>query len=136
MPGLFRQTTIRTPSDSLDTFESVDEWDNLSDCTMKFLSVTALALLLCIAIADVAHNSSPTPFYLNTAASVDDRVADLLSRMTIQDKTSQLIQGDTSNWINMSTDAFNETGLAWNMATRRGTIYVDIMLHSNGLQRT
>jgi beta-glucosidase len=80
---------------------------------MMLLSVTASALLLCIPIADVAHNSpSPTPLYMNTAASVDDRVAALLSRMNIQDKTSELIQGDTFNWINITTDVFNETGLA------------------------
>ena len=92
---------------------------------MKVSSVATPALLLCTAVADVAHNSpSPTPIYKNPGASVDDRVADLLSRMTIQDKTSQLIQGDISNWINMTTDAFNETGLVWNMATRAGSFYV------------
>jgi beta-glucosidase len=67
---------------------------------------------------------TPTPIYKEPNASVDDRVADLLSRMTIADKTAQLIQGDISNWINTTDDAFNATGLAWNMATRAGQFYV------------
>ncbi|KAF2122413.1 glycoside hydrolase superfamily [Lophiotrema nucula] len=62
--------------------------------------------------------------YKNPSASVDDRVADLLSRMTIEEKTTQLIQGDISNWINTTTNAFNYTGLQWNFANRAGQFYV------------
>lgn len=83
-----------------------------------------LGLTLVIStIASVGH-ANPTPVYKNPHASVDDRVADLLSRMTIEDKTSQLIQGDISNWINTTDDSFNATGLAWNMANRGGQFYV------------
>jgi beta-glucosidase len=90
---------------------------------MKILSVAASALVLCTAVvADVAHSTAP--LYKNPSASVDARVADLLSRMTIQDKTAQLVQGDISNWINMTDDSFNLTGLVWNMKTRAGTFYV------------
>jgi beta-glucosidase len=90
---------------------------------MKFLSAAASALLLCsAAVADVAH--SKTPIYKDASASIDARVSDLLSRMTIQDKTAQLVQGDISNWINMTDDSFNATGLVWNMATRAGSFYV------------
>ena len=71
-----------------------------------------------------AQNNTTTPLYKNPNASVDDRVADILSRMTLQDKTAQLIQGDISNWINTTTNAFNATGLAWNMANRAGQFYV------------
>jgi beta-glucosidase len=35
-----------------------------------------------------------------------------------------LIQGDISNWINVTDDSFNLTGLEWNMATRAGQFYV------------
>lgn len=62
--------------------------------------------------------------YKDVSASVEKRVADLLSRMTIEEKTAQLIQGDISNWINTTTNAFNASGLAWNMANRAGQFYV------------
>jgi beta-glucosidase len=62
--------------------------------------------------------------YKNPTASVDDRVSDLLWRMTIQEKTAQLVQGDIQNWLNMTDNTLNSTGLAWTMATRAGTFYV------------
>lgn len=62
--------------------------------------------------------------YKDPSASVDARVSDLLSRMTIEEKTAQLIQGDISNWINTTTNAFNSSGLAWNFETRAGQFYV------------
>ena len=89
---------------------------------MKLLAAAASVLLLGSVKAAVSNSS--TPVYKNPHACVDDRVADLLSRMTIQDKTSQLIQGDITNWINTTTNAFNATGLEWNMATRAGAFYV------------
>jgi beta-glucosidase len=85
---------------------------------MQLLSIAVSVLLVSTTYAN------STPIYKNPHASVDDRVADLLSRMTIQDKTSQLVQGDISNWINTTTNAFNATGLEWNMATRGGQFYV------------
>lgn len=87
---------------------------------MKFSIVVAVALSCSAHVA--GHNS--LPLYKNAAASVDERVADLLSRMTVADKTAQLIQGDISNWINTTTNEFNATGLVWNMATRAGQFYV------------
>ncbi|CAO2650861.1 Nn.00g091580.m01.CDS01 [Neocucurbitaria sp. VM-36] len=62
--------------------------------------------------------------YKNPSASVDARVSDLLSRMTIEEKTAQLIQGDISNWINTTTNAFNSSGLEWNFKARAGQFYV------------
>ncbi|KAH7128542.1 glycoside hydrolase superfamily [Dendryphion nanum] len=62
--------------------------------------------------------------YKNPSASIDARVSDLLSRMTIEEKTAQLIQGDISNWINTTTNAFNYSGLVNNMARRAGQFYV------------
>jgi beta-glucosidase len=62
--------------------------------------------------------------YKNPSASVDNRVSDLLSRMTLEEKTAQLIQGDISNWINTTTNAFNASGLEWNFKMRAGQFYV------------
>lgn len=64
------------------------------------------------------------PVYKDPNATVDDRVADLLGRMTVQDKQSQLVQGDVSNWINTTDGSFNASGLAWNMQHRAGSFYV------------
>lgn len=87
------------------------------------LSIAAATALL-IAISDAAADSHKTPIYKNPHASIDARVADLLSRMTIEDKTSQLVQGDVGNWMDQNTGAFNQTGLEWSMATRGGSFYV------------
>jgi beta-glucosidase len=62
--------------------------------------------------------------YKNPQLPVETRVADLLSRMTIQDKMAQLIQGDISNWINTTTNAFNYSGLVANMDMKAGMFYV------------
>lgn len=87
---------------------------------MKLLAAVVSTLLsLCAATAP-----SETPLYKDPNASVDDRVADLISRMTIEEKAAQLVQGDISNWIDTTTDAFNASGLAWNMAVRAGQFYV------------
>ena len=69
-------------------------------------------------------NSTAGAIYKDPSASVDDRVSDLLRRMTIEDKTSQLMQGDISNWINTTTNAFNYTGLVDNMNLKAGSFYV------------
>lgn len=93
------------------------------------LSIAITSLLASNAAANtLRRNSNPNDttnaVYKNPEASVEDRVEDLLWRMTIQEKTSQLVQGDISNWINMTDNSFNITGLEWNMATRGGSFYV------------
>lgn len=82
---------------------------------MKTLSLLALTGLA---------TAASTPLYKDPAASIDDRVADLLKRMTIEDKASQLVQGDISNWINTTDGSFNQTGLEWNMKYRASQFYV------------
>ncbi|PGH21364.1 hypothetical protein AJ80_03281 [Polytolypa hystricis UAMH7299] len=64
------------------------------------------------------------PVYKDPTVSIDDRVDDLLSRMTIQEKTAQLVQGDLTKWIDTTTNAFNYTGLVENMKTRASSFYV------------
>lgn len=61
--------------------------------------------------------------YQDPTARIDDRVADLLNRMTIHEKTAQLIQGDMTNYLNITTGAFNQSGLSWNMANRAHAIW-------------
>ena len=70
------------------------------------------------------RNDTAQAVYKDAAAPIEDRVSDLLSRMTIEEKTAQLIQGDISNWINTTTNAVNQTGLEWNFRVRAGQFYV------------
>ncbi|TVY37120.1 Periplasmic beta-glucosidase [Lachnellula subtilissima] len=87
---------------------------------MKFLLVASVLLLR----SAYAANNSSIPLYKNAHASVEARIADLLPRMTLADKTAQLVQGDISNWINTTTNAFNASGLQFNMEKRAGQFYV------------
>lgn len=72
----------------------------------------------------VRRQQAANATYKDASALVDVRVADLLSRMTIEEKTAQLIQGDISNWINVTTNVFNSSGLEWNFRVRAGQFYV------------
>ncbi|KAL2860118.1 glycoside hydrolase superfamily [Aspergillus pseudodeflectus] len=64
------------------------------------------------------------PAYKNPSLPIEKRVKDVLSRMTIEEKTAQLIQGDVTNWMDQETGAFNESGLVRNMQHRAGAFYV------------
>lgn len=70
------------------------------------------------------------PLYKDSKAPIDDRVADLLKRMTIEEKASQLLQGDLRNWLNTTTNAFNASGLEWSTSKRGGSYYVGIAIDS------
>jgi beta-glucosidase len=50
-------------------------------------------LLLVELFATLALGKGSTPIYKDASAPVEKRVKDLLGRMTIEDKMSQLIQG-------------------------------------------
>ncbi|KZO97094.1 glycoside hydrolase family 3 protein [Calocera viscosa TUFC12733] len=85
-------------------------------------------LLACLLLAASGSSASETPLYKDANAPVDARVADLLGRMSVQDKVSQLIQGDIDGWMNMTdpldnTLTYNYTGLAEMMATKSGAIW-------------
>jgi beta-glucosidase len=69
-------------------------------------------------------NSTAGAIYKNPRASVEDRIADLISRMTIEDKMAQLMQGDITNWMNATDNSFNYTGLVENMKMKQGAFYV------------
>ncbi|KAK4184891.1 glycoside hydrolase [Podospora australis] len=94
------------------------------------LLTSALLFAAAVSAADVAANqgrpSLKNAVYKNPKASVDARVADLLSRMTLEEKTSQLVQGDVRNWMNETDGTFNQTGLEWSTRTRGGSFYVGI----------
>lgn len=86
------------------------------------LSITLGAAL--VALTSAAPAVAGGDIYKDSSASIDARVSDLLSKMTIEEKTSQLLQGDISNWVNMTNNNINKTGLQWSMEKRGGSFYV------------
>lgn len=78
------------------------------------------------ATAAFAYTVVCKPTYQNPNAPIDDRVADLLGRMSAKEKMAQLIQGDMSNYLNLTTEAFNATGLVWNMENRANSIWTGL----------
>lgn len=101
------------------------------------LSLKAIAAFLAgLSLVAAGHspngkNNAAGAVYKNPNAPVEARVSDLLSRMTIEDKTAQLMQGDISNWINTTTNAFNYSGLVTNMETKAGQFYVGYPVPQN-----
>ncbi|PLB38807.1 putative beta-glucosidase [Aspergillus candidus] len=85
------------------------------------LSKSLLALGL---YSSLVAGKDATPPYKDAGVPVEDRVSDLLGRMTIEDKMAQLIQGDITNWMNDTTGDFNYTGLVENMELKAGMFYV------------
>ncbi|TBU22737.1 glycoside hydrolase [Dichomitus squalens] len=78
--------------------------------------------------ARATNKDGSTPVYKNSKASIEDRVNDLLPRMTIQEKVAQIIQGDMNGWMDFNdplddTLTFNQTGLEAMMATKAGSIW-------------
>ncbi|KAK4034934.1 glycoside hydrolase superfamily [Parachaetomium inaequale] len=90
------------------------------------LLLPALLLAAAASAADKGRPDLKNAVYKNPKASVDARVADLLARMTIEEKASQLLQGDIRNWMNETTNALNQTGLAWSTKYRGSSFYVGV----------
>ncbi|KAG7093367.1 hypothetical protein E1B28_007049 [Marasmius oreades] len=69
------------------------------------------------------------PTYKNPEASIEDRIGDLLPRMTLEEKVSQLIQGDINGWMSALDDpldntlSFNQSGLEEMMRLKGGSIW-------------
>ncbi|KAG8218078.1 family 3 glycoside hydrolase [Butyriboletus roseoflavus] len=75
-----------------------------------------------------SNHDGSLPIYKNPNASIEDRVNDLLPRMTVQEKVAQLIQGDIDGWMNMTdpldnTLTYNQTGLEQMMEYKAGAIW-------------
>ncbi|KAF8808280.1 family 3 glycoside hydrolase [Phlegmacium glaucopus] len=73
------------------------------------------------------------PLYKNPNASVEERVNDLLPRMTIEEKVSQIIQGDLGSWMNLTdpldnTKVYNQTGLEQMVRLKGGSIWAGYLV--------
>jgi beta-glucosidase len=87
--------------------------------------LTVLAATTVVVSGQIYGNgSNANAPYKDPNVSVDDRIADLLSRMTIKDKAAQLMQGDITNWMNATSNAFNQSGLVASMEWKQGSFYV------------
>ena len=61
-------------------------------------------LLFCLTFV-LSHRNA---VYKNPSASIEDRIKDLIPRMTLEEKVAQIIQGDLDGWMNM-TDPLDNT---------------------------
>lgn len=86
----------------------------------------AVALLVSSFVSALPADSAipKDALYKNPKASVDSRIADLLSRMTLEEKVGQVMQGDISNWLNVTDGTFNRSGLVDSMSYKTGQFYV------------
>ncbi|KAI0773508.1 glycoside hydrolase [Fomes fomentarius] len=78
--------------------------------------------------ARATNKDGSLPVYKNPHASIEDRVKDLLPRMTLEEKVGQLIQGDMNGWMDFNdplddTLTFNQTGLEEMVRLKGGTIW-------------
>ncbi|KAI0337167.1 glycoside hydrolase, partial [Trametopsis cervina] len=74
------------------------------------------------------NKNGSLPKYKDPTAAIEDRISDLLPRMTLEEKVAQLIQGDINGWMNMDdplddTLVFNQTGLEEMMSQKSGAIW-------------
>ncbi|KAL7933677.1 glycoside hydrolase family 3 protein [Trichoderma chlorosporum] len=74
-------------------------------------------------LAAVGLAIADQPLYKNPHASIDDRISDLLKRMSVKEKMAQLIQGDMSNYLDLTYGTFNKSGLVWNMEYRANSVW-------------
>lgn len=93
---------------------------------MKFFWVTAIVAVASASSEKVLDTTAPV--YKNAAIPIEERVRDLMSRMTIADKAAQLLQGDFQSWVNTTTSAFNREGLIQEMKTKASQFYVGYAL--------
>lgn len=77
-------------------------------------------------LAALCQAADRTPLYKNPKAKLDDRVADLLKRMSVEEKASQLVQGDMRNYLNLTDGSFNESGLEWSMTNRGHAVWTGL----------
>jgi beta-glucosidase len=92
----------------------------------KPITHTMKSALLISAVATLVSAASSNKTYLNPDAPIEDRIADLLPRMTLREKASQLVQGDMRNYLNLTTGAVNETGLEWTMEYRGNSVWTGL----------
>ncbi|KAF6836660.1 glycosyl hydrolase family 3 [Colletotrichum musicola] len=90
------------------------------------LSLAFASVLVALTAAQNGTTNSSSPIYKDPKASIDDRVSDLLKRMTIEEKTAQLLQADIRDYLNLTDGRFNESGLVWAAEHRANSIWTGL----------
>ncbi|KAG8943685.1 hypothetical protein FRC04_002585 [Tulasnella sp. 424] len=86
--------------------------------------------------------AKPTPLYKNPKAAIEDRINDLLPRMTLEEKVAQLIQGDINGWTPNPNDpldttmSYNASGLVEMMKYKGGSIWAGYQMPYDKLAYT
>lgn len=83
----------------------------------------AFTLLCALGLLAIGEVSAQDAVYKDPEAAIDDRVSDLLGRMSVKEKMAQVIQGDMENYLNLTDASFNRTGLEWNMEYRANSVW-------------
>lgn len=87
-----------------------------------------------LAALTLAAATAP-PLYKNAAAPVPARVADLLARMTTEEKTAQLWTRETGSSLKLLTDTCSSTGIGQaNVAFADGSTPADYITARNAIQ--
>ncbi|USW53662.1 Putative glycoside hydrolase, family 3, glycoside hydrolase family 3 domain, immunoglobulin [Septoria linicola] len=90
----------------------------------RLLAVSVAVVAAAQSYNDHGNASLANAPYKDASLPVEIRISDLLSRMTIEEKATQLMQGDISNWLNTTSGAFNRTGLELSFEQKAGMYYV------------
>ncbi|KAL6865810.1 hypothetical protein ACO1O0_001908 [Amphichorda felina] len=77
-------------------------------------------------LAGLSQAADRRPVYKDPKAKLDHRVADLLKRMSVEEKTSQLIQGDVRSYLDLTDGTFNKSGLEWSMTDRGHAVWTGL----------
>lgn len=96
------------------------------------MKLHVLALLGAASMAKAANTTYP---YKDATLPIEERISNLLSLMTLEEKMAQMMQGDISNWLNTTSGEFNRTGLVENMKTKAGQFYVGYPISWDWLQK-
>lgn len=103
-------------------------WDSLGQfhVPVEFFIMKVSKSLCALVLAAVGSASGDKPVYKDPEAAIDDRVSDLLGRMSPKEKMAQLIQGDMTNYLNLTDGTVNKTGLEWNMEYRANSVWTGL----------
>ena len=77
-------------------------------------------------LAGLSQAADRKPVYKDPKAKLDHRVADLLKRMSVEEKMSQLIQGDVRSYLDLTDGTFNKSGLEWSMTDRGHAVWTGL----------
>ncbi|KAL5530859.1 hypothetical protein ACEPAF_7117 [Sanghuangporus sanghuang] len=107
---------------------SVLQSSSLLACALPELGSLAARDLPFHLYARAENKDGSIPMYKDPTANIEDRVSDLLPRMTVEEKVSQIIQGDMNGWMDFSdplddTLAYNASGLAEMLKLKGGSIW-------------